>query len=86
VPEDVVLAKATHGREFPAVAGRGRVMGTQFHPERSGAVGLSMLANFLALATGREPIQTAGAAAAADRSARGSGAAVAAGGGEERSR
>ena len=35
---------------FPAVAGRGRVIGTQFHPERSGEAGLRLLANFLALA------------------------------------
>lgn len=50
VPDQVVLARATHGRSFPAVAGRGRVMGTQFHPERSGAAGLRLLADFLALA------------------------------------
>jgi glutamine amidotransferase len=86
VPADVVLAKATHGREFPAVAGRGRVMGTQFHPERSGAVGLSLLANFLALATGREAMRVTGAAPAPDRAATGSCAAVAAAGGKERSR
>jgi glutamine amidotransferase len=54
VPADAVLAQATHGRAFPAIAGRGRVMGTQFHPERSGAVGLSLLARFVALAGGGE--------------------------------
>jgi glutamine amidotransferase len=52
VPDEVVLARATHGRTFPAVAGRGRVMGTQFHPERSGAIGLRLLANFVAMAHG----------------------------------
>ena len=52
VPEEVVLARATHGRTFPAVAGLGRVMGTQFHPERSGAVGLGLLANFVTMAHG----------------------------------
>jgi len=52
VPDEVVLARATHGRTFPAAAGRGRVMGTQFHPERSGAVGLRLLANFVAMAHG----------------------------------
>jgi len=50
VPEDEVLARATHGRPFAAVAGRGRVLGTQFHPEKSGAAGLRILASFLALA------------------------------------
>jgi len=50
VPGEAVLARATHGRAFPAVAGRGRVLGTQFHPEKSGAAGLRILGNFLALA------------------------------------
>ncbi len=56
VPDDLCLARSTHGRAFPAVAGRGRVLGTQFHPERSGAAGLRVLANYL---------QLSGAAAAA---------------------
>ncbi len=50
VPGEVCLARTTHGRSFTAVAARGRVMGTQFHPERSGAAGLRLLANFLDLA------------------------------------
>jgi glutamine amidotransferase len=52
VPDEVCLARATHGRSFPAVAGRGRVLGTQFHPERSGPAGLRLLANFLEIADG----------------------------------
>lgn len=52
VPDGVVLARATHGRDFPAAAGRGRVMGTQFHPERSGAAGLAILRRFVELASG----------------------------------
>jgi imidazole glycerol-phosphate synthase subunit HisH len=52
VPADQCLARATHGRAFAAVAGRGRVLGTQFHPERSGAAGLRLLANFLEIADG----------------------------------
>ena len=52
VPADVCLARTTHGRSFAAVAARGRVMGTQFHPERSGAAGLRLLANFLEIADG----------------------------------
>ena len=43
------LASASHGTRFTAVAGRGRVFGAQFHPERSAAVGSRLLANFLAL-------------------------------------
>jgi imidazole glycerol-phosphate synthase subunit HisH len=52
VPEDLCLARCTHGRDFPAVAGRGRILGTQFHPERSGPAGLRLLTNFLGLAGG----------------------------------
>jgi glutamine amidotransferase len=52
VPAEACLARTTHGRSFTAVAARGRVMGTQFHPERSGAAGLRLLANFLELAHG----------------------------------
>ena len=52
VPGKLCLARATHGRSFAAVAARGRVMGTQFHPERSGAAGLRLLANFLEVAHG----------------------------------
>jgi glutamine amidotransferase len=55
VPADCSLALCRHGRDFPAVAGRGRVFGTQFHPERSGPVGLRLLANFLDLAHGHHP-------------------------------
>ncbi len=52
VPPEDHLALCTHGRAFPAVAGRGRVMGTQFHPERSGEAGLRLLSNFLEMAHG----------------------------------
>ncbi|HKI00877.1 MAG TPA: imidazole glycerol phosphate synthase subunit HisH [Thermoanaerobaculia bacterium] len=55
VPDELCLARCTHGRSFPAVAGRGRVMGTQFHPERSGEAGLRLLSNFLEMAHGADP-------------------------------
>ena len=55
VPDDLCLARCTHGRAFPAVAGRERVMGTQFHPERSGPAGLRLLTNFLEMAHGDDP-------------------------------
>lgn len=56
VPEDQVLARCTHGRSFAAVCGRGRVMGTQFHPEKSGEVGLRLLANFLEMSDGPDSL------------------------------
>jgi glutamine amidotransferase len=52
VPAELCLARCTHGRVFPAVAGRGRVFGTQFHPERSGEAGLRLLRNYLEMAHG----------------------------------
>jgi len=55
VPDELILARCTHGREFAAVAGRGRVMGAQFHPERSGPTGLRLLSNFLEMAHGADP-------------------------------
>jgi imidazole glycerol-phosphate synthase subunit HisH len=52
VPPSMVLAETTYGRTFPAIVGRGRVLGTQFHPEKSDRVGLRLLSNFLELAHG----------------------------------
>lgn len=46
---DVVLADSEHGVRFAAVVGQGRRFGAQFHPERSSAVGLRLLSNFLSL-------------------------------------
>lgn len=42
-----VVATTSYGTEFPAVVRRGRISGTQFHPERSAAGGLRILANFV---------------------------------------
>ncbi|WP_416729516.1 imidazole glycerol phosphate synthase subunit HisH [Fictibacillus sp. JL2B1089] len=43
-----VLAAVAHYEdvEVPAVVGSGRIMGTQFHPEKSSVTGMSMLQNF----------------------------------------
>lgn len=43
---EVVLAAAEYGLEYPAVIGRGRVYGVQFHPEKSGPAGLKLLNNW----------------------------------------
>ncbi len=40
-------AVTTHGQPFAAVVERGRVAGVQFHPEKSGAAGLTILRNFV---------------------------------------
>ncbi len=44
---EVVIASSDYGRDFAAVVGRDRVLGVQFHPEKSQAVGLRMVANFV---------------------------------------
>jgi imidazole glycerol-phosphate synthase subunit HisH len=44
-------ALSDHGERFAAVVQRGHVAGVQFHPEKSGDVGLRVLRNFLELAS-----------------------------------
>jgi glutamine amidotransferase len=44
------VAVTTHGQAFASVVQRGHVAGVQFHPEKSGDVGLQVLRNFLSLA------------------------------------
>lgn len=45
-PEDR-LAHADYGGAIAAIVGRGTVVGTQFHPEKSQSAGLRLIANFL---------------------------------------
>ncbi len=47
---DDTTATCDYGGRVVAAAERGPVWGTQFHPEKSGAVGLGILANFAAAA------------------------------------
>ena len=47
VPE--TTATCHYGSDFSAIVERGNIMGVQFHPEKSGAAGLRLLSNFMAL-------------------------------------
>jgi glutamine amidotransferase len=44
------VAMAEHGEPFSAVVQRANIAGVQFHPEKSGDVGLTILRNFVQLA------------------------------------
>lgn len=46
---DLVAATVEYGVRFDAAIGKGNVFATQFHPEKSGGVGLDMLRNWAAL-------------------------------------
>lgn len=51
VPDDrthVVANAAYAGAQFPCLVREGSVVGTQFHPEKSGAVGRRLLSNWIA--------------------------------------
>ena len=51
VPRDetVVAAQSEHGTPFTAAVSRDNLFATQFHPEKSQALGLKLLSNFAAL-------------------------------------
>lgn len=44
--DEAVIATAEYGAELTAAVARGTVMGCQFHPEKSGDVGLNILRTF----------------------------------------
>ena len=44
--DDSLIATAEYGRELTAAVQKGNIMGCQFHPEKSGAVGLNILRAF----------------------------------------
>jgi imidazole glycerol-phosphate synthase subunit HisH len=46
LPEDVI-ATSDYAGEITAIAGYDNIVGTQFHPEKSQALGLALIANFL---------------------------------------
>ncbi|KAF6260117.1 hypothetical protein COO60DRAFT_1294530 [Scenedesmus sp. NREL 46B-D3] len=61
---DWVLATSNYSEDFVAAVCKGAAMATQFHPEKSGALGLSILRGFL------DPESEEAHAAAADANAR----------------
>lgn len=46
---DYTAASCDYGKTFTAAVYRGNLFGTQFHPEKSGDIGLAMLRNFAGL-------------------------------------
>jgi imidazole glycerol phosphate synthase glutamine amidotransferase subunit len=50
--EASILAWTEHGTRFVSAVARGRLLGVQFHPERSGANGLRFVSNVVAWAQG----------------------------------
>lgn len=55
----VIIGHTEYGIEFASAIAQGHVLGTQFHPEKSGAVGLRLYANFVRLALGELPLPAA---------------------------
>ncbi|WP_064496519.1 imidazole glycerol phosphate synthase subunit HisH [Methanocaldococcus jannaschii] len=47
--EDCIVGKTEYGREFPSVINKDNVFATQFHPEKSGKIGLKIIENFVEL-------------------------------------
>ena len=51
--KEEIVATAEYGVEFACFVGRGSVFATQFHPEKSGKIGLKMIDNFAKYAISR---------------------------------
>jgi glutamine amidotransferase len=52
---DITIAETEHGSRFTSLVARDRIVGFQFHPERSGADGIAMLRNTLGLIEADRP-------------------------------
>jgi glutamine amidotransferase len=53
-----VIGTTEYGERFATVVGRGQVFGAQFHPEKSSADGLAMLAGFVGVCRGEAPARS----------------------------
>lgn len=49
--DEFVLAETRHGYDFVSSVGKGNILGTQFHPEKSHRYGLQLLKNFVAMSS-----------------------------------
>ncbi len=49
--QEALLASSDYDVVVPAVVGKGNVLGTQFHPEKSSFVGMKLLENFASIVT-----------------------------------
>jgi glutamine amidotransferase len=49
VPKDasIIIGETDYGTNFASVVARDNIFATQFHPEKSGEVGLKVLKNFV---------------------------------------
>ena len=53
----ITVAETEHGSRFASLVAKDRIIGFQFHPERSGADGIRMLRNTLELVASERPAQ-----------------------------
>jgi glutamine amidotransferase len=53
--DESVIATTTYGVEFCSVAAKGNLVATQFHPEKSGPLGLRLYDNFVRYLVLRQP-------------------------------
>ena len=53
--DTLILAETEHGSPFASAVARGRLLGVQFHPERSGSNGLRLIANVVSAARAAAP-------------------------------
>jgi glutamine amidotransferase len=53
---DITIAETEHGSRFTSLVAKDRIIGFQFHPERSGHDGIRMLRNTLALVEAQRPV------------------------------